>query len=38
MYNNNLTAINDGLKDDEDAIAMKDEEFEEVELTKFLEN
>ena len=37
MYNNNLMATNGGLKDGKDSIAMKDEEFEEVELTKVLE-
>ena len=37
MYNNNPTAINDELEDDEDATAMDEEEFEEVELTKVLE-
>ena len=31
------TAINDGLEDDEDATAMEEEEFEEVELMKVLE-
>ena len=36
MYNNNPTAINDGLEDDEDVTAMEEEEFEEVELTKVL--
>ena len=36
MYNNNPTAINDGIKDDEDATAIEKEEFEEVEFTKFL--
>ena len=37
MYKNNPTAINDGLDDDEDETAMEEEEFEEVELTKVLD-
>ena len=37
MYNNNLTVFNDGLDNDKDATAMKEEEFEEVKLLKVLE-
>ena len=37
MYKNNPTAINDGLDDDEDETTMEEEEFEEVELTKVLD-
>ena len=36
MYNNNPIAINDRLEDDKDVTAME-EEFEEVEITKILE-
>ena len=37
-YNNNPTAIDDGVKDDEDATAMEEEEFEEAKHCKWVKN